>query len=1809
MKRCFRLITALLILSLVMTTMYFPPVYAEGFVIGEELIENGDFEKLDENGIPIGSWQTQKNWDPEYAYITQNKDGNSSNILKVEWKSNDVNRSYARYLLGNAEPGMYELSVDVVYNLTNEHSGEAQGLNVLIEFYRAGQVDTDTAFIGNKKIDQLDGQSNDRWVNVSGTFTAPEETELIVIWFLVNSKGEVWIDNLSCKLAGGPEPYSMQTDQVIYYTDDSVGTAKTMIHSYYKPDSEEYKVKVDYSLEYEDEILAEAKDVVPNPENGISEFQFDLSLMEYLLEKYQLRAVIKNENGDVIREFSEDIIRTERPKNLKSDGTLLVDGEPFYPVIGYSVNQNFAEAKAMGINTIHDMSDWGNEIEKKLDGAHENGMKVIVHLCNLGNSYLKPSGSPENYNTCLEWVEKLKDHPALLAWDMRDEPLGGRAPGTDEFKTQTTSLLDGYIGIRDVDPDHPVYLLDYQPRWYDYSQRYGDIFVTDIYVTDDTYAVTTGVQQALEAVKGRKPVYQIGQTYVSSRAYGMPTIDDIRGNNYRALAAGVKGFGYFVMTNCAYSTPEATTGDMNLWDCDVYDDIVKFAQEEQPELVDYYLAKKYQTFNKHDDGGKHSLYYESWIHGDDVWMVVHNRGNEEVEAKIPLYSNNGLVKLNGATAQAIGGTEENIDIQGNFLELTMPRQKVHLYKLTPKSSVDFSQVTVEVANPIIPGMENSTEDGGKIEVGTFSDLAGYEWASQQIDELFGMGILNQSTVYTYSPSVNVTRGDAVGFLVKTLGLSADVKDNFADVAEDSANANEIGILKALGIIDGAGDGCFYPETPITRQDLMKICARGMRVANKLSEVADIGVLDRFNDKSQIASYAVADVAGMVEAAIISGDDKGNINPSSYTTRAEVAVMMHRILNAEVMQTEPDISEDITEEVVIEFEEVNYTDEQLKARENAMNLFESIGLLKSSDAETALTRAQAAKLLVDIVMNGAQCEPCDTVFSDVSKNNEYSGYIAAAHNLGLMNGSGDGSFSPDLPITYHQFIKVLVDLMGYAEPAKEKGGYPHGYLIQANDIDLTDGVILSKDMPIKVSDAAFVLKNALDIDIMGARSYDSNGISEYKVYKNETILTRYLKLKKYEGLITGNGMQTISVPRTLKDNEIAMGDMIFDAQKSGAEKLFGYESILYATDDDDVNIQSVIFAEPARNVSVIKIDAEDIEIRGQKVYYIDAMGKERSLSVASDANVVYNGELMADGWTVNDFAIEAGQITFISDGSSYKSVLIEEHTNYEIDRVILMTETVCFTDGTSMVIDLTDIEEKITLMDTKGKNLKLNALSSGNIVSIRKSIDGTKINIIVCDDVVKGAVQKLDEKSAVINDTKYAIASNLKTNSDVYGEVKVGVNAAYRLDYSGNIASVDRSAILPKYGYLCGLSLNEGLLDEVKGKIFTTEGKMAVYTFRDKVEFNGTSGTLSKDVYASSEFWQEDRTIKQQLVIYKLNSNNEIVLLETAVDSRSMSEDEKLSRFTMDANTDGTGIDLDRWQKAQTYTLGHTYRWDSKTMIFSVPDRPMEDKYYSVSYLSSEQGDSGRIGYPLALYDIDENLLVPIGVRTFSGGSVLAVYPDSSADVGFITGFIDALSDDGDPVLGINVATMDEFGNYADATIYVNKEKMVGMGKQCLTTEFHPTKLSRNPDGIPVTNLKLGDAIQYEVNDKTGLVDAIRVWYRAETPRTPYEISSDGVGAYYAGGARGPKTGTVVRCLPDGFVITSNVAHPEFNPWEGRTLVCKSQYGVLRPVVVFEKDANGHYSDYTVATLQDIEIGDQAFALCSGNSGGMVGIYR
>lgn len=178
---------------------------------------------------------------------------------------------------------------------------------------------------------------------------------------------------------------------------------------------------------------------------------------------------------------------------------------------------------------------------------------------------------------------------------------------------------------------------------------------------------------------------------------------------------------------------------------------------------------------------------------------------------------------------------------------------------------------------------------------SFEDLSGFEWAQKQVEVLASKGIVKGKTDISYDPGANVTRADFTLMLVKSLGLKAKIKGNFEDIQQDDYYYEAVGIAKSLGIVNGEGDERFNPKKEITRQDMMTIAARAMRYAGKLGEEGNQPDLNRFTDSGAVSDYAVQSVASLVKAELIQGSNN-EISPLSYTTRAELAVLMYRIYN-------------------------------------------------------------------------------------------------------------------------------------------------------------------------------------------------------------------------------------------------------------------------------------------------------------------------------------------------------------------------------------------------------------------------------------------------------------------------------------------------------------------------------------------------------------------------------------------------------------------------------------------------------------------------------------------------------------------------------------------------------------------------------------------------------------------------------------------------------------------------------------------------------------------------------------------------
>ena len=189
----------------------------------------------------------------------------------------------------------------------------------------------------------------------------------------------------------------------------------------------------------------------------------------------------------------------------------------------------------------------------------------------------------------------------------------------------------------------------------------------------------------------------------------------------------------------------------------------------------------------------------------------------------------------------------------------------------------------EVVTPSTPTEDVATEK--------FVDLGAHAWAKDAINALADEGIIKGTSENTFSPATNITRADFTILLIRAFKLESENTENFADVSDNDYFAKELAIARNTGIVNGIGDNKYAPRNTITRQDMMTIVYRAMQKLDVKLEAKDVEYAD-FDD---VADYAKEAVSALITAGLVNGKS-GKIAPNDYTTRAEVAVLIKRILD-------------------------------------------------------------------------------------------------------------------------------------------------------------------------------------------------------------------------------------------------------------------------------------------------------------------------------------------------------------------------------------------------------------------------------------------------------------------------------------------------------------------------------------------------------------------------------------------------------------------------------------------------------------------------------------------------------------------------------------------------------------------------------------------------------------------------------------------------------------------------------------------------------------------------------------------------
>lgn len=175
----------------------------------------------------------------------------------------------------------------------------------------------------------------------------------------------------------------------------------------------------------------------------------------------------------------------------------------------------------------------------------------------------------------------------------------------------------------------------------------------------------------------------------------------------------------------------------------------------------------------------------------------------------------------------------------------------------------------------------------------FTDVSTGSWYADAVDTVSARGLMLGTSAQSFSPGGQVTRGMAVTVLWRLSGSpQPDEKSSFPDVADDAYYADSAAWAQQTGIALGLSSGLFAGDQAVTREQLAVLLYRYAQFTGQ--EVA-AGVLDRFPDKDAVHEWARDGVAHAVGIGLITGDGDGLLVPAGQATRAQLAVILQRLL--------------------------------------------------------------------------------------------------------------------------------------------------------------------------------------------------------------------------------------------------------------------------------------------------------------------------------------------------------------------------------------------------------------------------------------------------------------------------------------------------------------------------------------------------------------------------------------------------------------------------------------------------------------------------------------------------------------------------------------------------------------------------------------------------------------------------------------------------------------------------------------------------------------------------------------------------
>ncbi len=174
---------------------------------------------------------------------------------------------------------------------------------------------------------------------------------------------------------------------------------------------------------------------------------------------------------------------------------------------------------------------------------------------------------------------------------------------------------------------------------------------------------------------------------------------------------------------------------------------------------------------------------------------------------------------------------------------------------------------------------------------SFADVPAHEWYYSAVSYVYQHGMMSGTSAAAFSPNVPTNRAMIVSILHRLEGSPAAGGGTFPDVAAGQYYTGAVAWAASNGIVSGYSNGQFRPDDIITREQLASILYRYAQY--KGYALAAPAALSGFSDAADVSQYAVEPMGWAVAQGLISGTNRGTLDPAGGATRAQAASILMR----------------------------------------------------------------------------------------------------------------------------------------------------------------------------------------------------------------------------------------------------------------------------------------------------------------------------------------------------------------------------------------------------------------------------------------------------------------------------------------------------------------------------------------------------------------------------------------------------------------------------------------------------------------------------------------------------------------------------------------------------------------------------------------------------------------------------------------------------------------------------------------------------------------------------------------------------